>query len=131
VRRIIYKLFVEGEPKAQPRPRKGKYGYFYNPDTTATWKETIQINFLVQRKPMITGPVILTATFFFHRATGLHGKIVPHTVKPDADNLIKAVKDCLTRIEVYKDDSQVFEEKTRKFWTPGKSGTEIMIEVEE
>ncbi|GHU75333.1 hypothetical protein FACS189461_1390 [Spirochaetia bacterium] len=131
MRRIIYKLFVEGEPKAQPRPRKGKYGNFYNPDTTDAWKEAIQISFLTQRKPMITGPVILTATFFFHKATGLHGQIVPHTVKPDADNLIKPVKDCLTQIGVYKDDSQVFDEHPTKYWTQGKSGMEIMIELEE
>lgn len=131
MRKIVYKLFVYGEPKAQPRPRKGMYGNFYNPGTADKWKETIQIYFLGQRKPTITGPVILSADFYFHKSTVLNGKNIPHTAKPDGDNLIKPVKDCLTRIEVYKDDSQVFEENTRKFWTQGESGMDIRIEVEE
>ncbi len=36
---------------------------------------------------------------------------MPHQTKPDADNLIKGVKDSLK-----KDDSDVFWEKTQKYW---------------
>jgi Holliday junction resolvase RusA-like endonuclease len=131
MKKLFYNLFVEGEPKAQPRPRKGQYGNFYNPDTVGPWKETIQIFFLTQRKNMITGPVILTATFFFHKDKGLHGKIVPHIQKPDADNLIKPVMDALTQIGVYTDDSRVFSKKVEKYWTQEKSGMQIMIETPE
>jgi Holliday junction resolvase RusA-like endonuclease len=131
MRKLFYNLFVEGKPKAQPRPRKGRYGNFYNPGTADAWKETVQIAFLTNRKPQITGPVYLKVHFFFHKATGLHGKIVPHTVKPDKDNLEKAVMDALTAVRVWKDDCQVYGGNTEKYWTPGKSGAQIWIETEE
>jgi len=106
--KLIYSVFVEGQPKAQPRPRKGRYGNFYKPDVVMPWRQTIQIFFLKERKAMIDGPVILTVKFFFQKAKGLNGKIVPHIAKPDTDNLIKPVKDALTEIGIWKDDSQVY-----------------------
>ena len=129
--KVIYDLFVEGQPKAQPRPRKGKYGNFYNPSTADGWKETIQVAFLMNRKPMITGPVYLNIDFLFHKAKRLSGKIIPHTVKPDKDNLEKAVMDALTGIQIWKDDCQVYSGKVSKYWTQGKSGAHIWIETEE
>jgi Holliday junction resolvase RusA-like endonuclease len=129
MKRLIYSLFVEGRPRPQPRSRKGRYGNFYNPNTADSWKETVQIVFLTNRKPMITGPVYFKAHFFFHKA-GLHEKKVPHTVKPDKDNLEKAVMDALTAIRVWKDDCQVYGGDTEKYWTPGKSGAQIWIETD-
>jgi Holliday junction resolvase RusA-like endonuclease len=129
--KLIYSFFVEGLPKAQPRPRKGRYGNFYNPDVADGWKEAIQIAILMNRKPMIEGPVRLKVHFFFHRSTGLNGKIKPHTVKPDIDNLKKAVMDALTGVGVWKDDSQVYADPGEKYWTPDKSGAQIWIETEE
>jgi Holliday junction resolvase RusA-like endonuclease len=128
-KKLIYSVFVPGTPIAQPRPRKGKYGNFYNPDVVMPWRQIIQIFFLKERKAMIEGPIILTVNFFFQKIKGLHGKIVPHTGKPDTDNLIKPVKDALTEIGVWKDDSQVYSEKVEKFWTPDSSGMQIMIET--
>jgi Holliday junction resolvase RusA-like endonuclease len=129
MKRIIYDLFVEGRPRPQPRSRKGRYGNIYNPKTADSWKETIQIVFLTNRKPRITGPVYLKVQFFFHKF-GIHG-VVPHTVKPDKDNLEKAVMDALTAIQIWKDDCQVYGGNTEKYWTPGKSGAQICIETEE
>jgi Holliday junction resolvase RusA-like endonuclease len=130
MKNLVYHIFAEGTPKAQPRPRKGRYGNFYNPDTADSWKETIQITLLTNRKPPITGPVYLKIHFFFHKA-GLHGGIVPHAVKPDKDNLEKSVMDALTGIQIWRDDCQVYGGNTEKYWTPGKSGAEIWIETEE
>jgi Holliday junction resolvase RusA-like endonuclease len=130
MRKLVYSIFVEGKPRPQPRPRKGRYGNFYNPPTADSWKETIQIAFLMNRKPQITGPVYLKIHFSFHKA-GLHGKTVPHTVKPDKDNLEKAVMDAITGIQIWKDDCQVYGGNTEKHWTPGKSGAQIWLETEE
>ena len=41
--------------------------------------------------------------------------IRPHTQKPDADNLAKAIADGLNRI-AWADDSQVYELAVRKVW---------------
>jgi Holliday junction resolvase RusA-like endonuclease len=130
MKKLIYFLFVEGKPRPQPRPRKGKYGNFYNPGTVDSWKEAIQIEALTDRKPLITEPIYLRIQFFFHKA-GLSGGLVPHTVKPDKDNLEKVVMDALTAIQIWKDDCQVYGGSTEKFWTPGKSGARIWIESEE
>lgn len=48
------------------------------------------------------------------------------TSKPDTDNLIKMLKDCMTRTGYWKDDAQVVSEITQKFYGP-RSG--IYIEV--
>ena len=48
------------------------------------------------------------------------------TSKPDTDNLIKMLKDCMTRTGYWKDDAQVASEITQKFYGP-KAG--IYIEV--
>jgi Holliday junction resolvase RusA-like endonuclease len=129
MRKPVYSVFAEGTPRAQPRPRKGRHGNFYNPGTADSWKEAVQIAFLKGRKPRITGPVYLTIHFFFHKA-GIHG-IVPHTAKPDKDNLEKAVMDALTAIQAWKDDCQVCAGNTEKYWTPGKPGAQIWIETME
>lgn len=40
------------------------------------------------------------------------------TSKPDTDNLIKMLKDCMTRTGYWKDDAQVTSEITQKFYGP-------------
>jgi Holliday junction resolvase RusA-like endonuclease len=128
---LIYSLFVEGEPKAQPRPRRGRYGNFYNPGTADVWKETVQAAFLTGRKPVIQAPVKLTVHFFFHRSMPRDKEILPHTGKPDIDNLIKPVMDALTAIGIWKDDCLVSSGETKKYWTAGKSGARITVETDE
>lgn len=126
MKEIIYDIFVPGIPKAQPRPRKGKYGNFYNPDTADAWKTAVQAVFLQNRKPIILSPVYLTIDFFFHR---VYRNTAPHTAKPDKDNLEKAVMDALTGIQVWKDDCQVYGGRTEKYWSAEKSGAHIYIET--
>jgi Holliday junction resolvase RusA-like endonuclease len=127
----IYRLFVQGRPKAQPRTRKGKHGNIYNPDTANAWKETIQASILaVGRKDTILGPVELVIDFFFYAPEKRHKK-GPHTIKPDIDNLLKAVMDALTGIAVYKDDCQVYAKFVRKYWTNKKEDEGMLIWVEE
>jgi Holliday junction resolvase RusA-like endonuclease len=127
---VIYSLFAEGEPKAQPRPRRGKYGNFYNPGTADAWKETVQAVFLANRKTVIQSPVKLTVHFFFHRAMPDNEKTAPHTSKPDIDNLVKPVMDALTAIGIWGDDRLVSEGEAKKYWTSGKSGAMIKIEAD-
>lgn len=49
------------------------------------------------------------------------------TTRPDTDNMIKTVKDVLTRLGYWEDDSQVVFETCRKMWTE-KAGILITIE---
>jgi Holliday junction resolvase RusA-like endonuclease len=125
--KLIYSVFVEGQPKAQPRPRKGRYGNFYNPPAAGVWKEAVQAAFLVNRKPVIESRIVaLKINFFFHR-DGTGGEAAPHTGKPDIDNLIKPVMDALTAIGIWKDDCAVNTVEAKKYRTSGKPGAYIWI----
>lgn len=46
------------------------------------------------------------------------GLEIPHTSRPDLDNLEKALLDVLTRCRFWDDDAQVFSKSTAKFWGP-------------
>ena len=48
--------------------------------------------------------------------TGKHQNGEPKTTKPDTDNMIKLLKDCMTTLGYWKDDSLVTSEITEKFW---------------
>ena len=38
------------------------------------------------------------------------------TNKPDTDNLVKLLKDCMTKVGFWKDDAQVTRDIVEKFW---------------
>ena len=43
------------------------------------------------------------------------GKLIPHAVRPDADNLVKSLLDALTGAGVWADDGQVWDLRVRKW----------------
>lgn len=130
--KILYQLFVEGIPKAQPRHRTAANGHVYNPKSADAWKEEIKAAFLLCRKPTITGPVSITVRFSLPLPKGMkmaNNVPVPHTKKPDTDNLLKAVMDSLTAVGVWKDDAQVFDTHSAKYYTGRKTGAQIIIQT--
>lgn len=107
-----------GDPKGQPRPRafsRGGMTRVYDPGTAEGWKSQIAVAALPHKpSARIEGPIHVTLRFFFQRPKGHAGKkgLKPnaptyHTAKPDADNLAKAVLDCITQLGFWRDDSQV------------------------
>ena len=139
---------VIGEPKAQPRPRAfaKRFGTkfvarVYDAGTAEGWKAEIALAARphLPAKP-IYGPIGLTVAFRFsrprsHYGTGKNAARLKasaprhHTSKPDLDNLIKAVKDCLTTIGMWRDDSQVIHEiSSKEYAVP--PGVSISIEME-
>ena len=54
------------------------------------------------------------------------GADIPHTSRPDLDNLEKNLLDVLTRLNFWTDDSLVAEKSTSKWWGP-KPGIDIII----
>lgn len=69
-----------------------------------------------------TGAVELRATWCFPyrkseaKANTRDGAFIPHTSRPDLDNLEKGLLDTLTRLRFWEDDSQVAQKKTNKAW---------------
>ena len=136
------KIIIKGKPIAKKRPRfarVGRYVKTYNSQETEEsrwlWEATHQIDRTYQ------GPVSMTCDFVFERPKSHFGtgrnaeKLKPsapehHVQKPDADNCLKFVKDCLNG-HAYGDDCQVVTVTARKRWGD-TARTEIeMSEVQE
>jgi Holliday junction resolvase RusA-like endonuclease len=75
--------------------------------------------------------VKLTVCFFFSTPKNIRKQdlYIPHTVKPDADNLLKAVMDAMTAASVWTDDAIVYSSCSEKWYTSGKNGAKIKVEV--
>jgi Holliday junction resolvase RusA-like endonuclease len=127
---VAYSVFVPGLPKAQPRPRMTSSGHVYNPDTAKDWKAAIKKYFMLYRRPVIIAPVFLEVLFYFPRPKRLlNYAMYPHTVKPDSDNLMKAVMDAITTAGVWKDDAQVYGHHVEKYYSQSPSGAKIIINI--
>ena len=128
-----------GEPIAQPRvkaTRRGNFTGVYTPKTADEWKARVRSAFLCHRDGYFhDGPIALTLAFAMPRPRAHLGRsgvkiTAPnwHTVKPDADNLTKAVKDALTNAGAWKDDSRVAKlYVTKRYCLPGYEGCLITI----
>lgn len=122
-------IFVKGDPKGQPRPRafaRGGMVRMYDPGTAEGWKSAIADEWRrsAPKFPKIAGPVSVELQFFFARPKahftkrGLRDDAPRcHAKKPDADNLAKAVCDCLTQLGIWEDDDQVTSLVVRKWYT--------------
>ncbi len=114
-------LFVEGNPKAQPRvkafSRGGRAGV-YTPSTADGWRKLVKLGLSEFEGLGLTGAIEVEVAFYFdrpksHRRTGRYADILKdnapahHLVKPDGDNLVKLPLDVATKMKIFSDDSQV------------------------
>lgn len=134
-------FFVEGDPKGQPRARaciRGKHAGVYDPGTADVWKMAVAEAWRCVRVEPFTGAVSLSLRFFFKRPKSHFGSgknarnLKPsapwrHTLKPDCDNLAKAVMDVLTRLGAWEDDCRVNQLYVHRQWTEISPGCEIRI----
>lgn len=136
-------VFVQGNPKAQPRPRacrRGKHAGVYDPGTADDWKEQVRVAVILamQDHPDIdfpvTEPVACQMRFeiqrpkFHYSKRGLkrHAPTY-HAGKPDLDNLAKAVMDAITDVGFWKGDEQVASLALTKQWQLTGPGVAIRI----
>ncbi len=150
-------LTVPGEPVGQPRHkcravrarmRGGRWcwmGQAYMPErvkdepvyeAVALFKKRIRRAAEVAGLPARpwTGPVALTLEIYFSRPQRLlepnsPRSEIPHTVKPDADNVLKAVMDALNGL-LWKDDAQVYDPHPRKWYAALGCGPGIILVAE-
>jgi Holliday junction resolvase RusA-like endonuclease len=129
----------EGIPKAQGRPRFARMGKFvktYDPKDSAAYKSNVAAQIVAQKPKLIerNKAVRLWLSFYLPRPKGHYGKNglkeqfkdLPHTSKPDLDNMIKSLKDSLKGI-VWYDDSQVCEIESIKRYSE-RAHVEIIVE---
>ena len=76
------------------------------------------------------GPISLTVKFIFHDVR-MTADFRWKTTKPDTDNMIKLVKDCMTRLGYWHDDAQVCRELVEKFFSREVEGIYIELDTME
>lgn len=125
---------VPGTPKSQPRPRVSKNGGVFNPKSADAYKACCQLAASQAMQSPLDGPVYLSVVAVFPRPQKRNGRKhqsdgrYRHTQKPDADNVLKAIKDALNGI-AWQDDKQVCELRMLK-WVAADSEqphTEIQL----
>jgi Holliday junction resolvase RusA-like endonuclease len=131
------RIFIPGDPVAQPRPKVSTVGGFARAYVDAkhpchAMREAIKLIWQSQVGRCLTGPVSVRMVFWFERPKG-HSKTrrfksEPKASRPDIDNLCKLVMDGLNGV-AYDDDGQVywlFAEK-RYVGLDDQPGTEVII----
>jgi Holliday junction resolvase RusA-like endonuclease len=97
----IYEVFAAGIPEPQPRPRLSKQGHTCTPPVAGAWKAGVKAGFTSRLKPKAGIPLYLAARFYLPRPKRIKPDgVMPHTSKPDLDNLLKSTMDALTDIGV-------------------------------
>lgn len=133
---MVVRFTIPGEPKGKGRPkfaRVGKGVRAYTPAETAAYENKVALFYTAAcKKAVFDAPVALTVRCYFpipkstskkQRLLMLEGR-VPHTKKPDIDNVVKAVTDGLNGIS-FADDSLVAELHAVKLYSE-----EPRVEVE-
>ena len=101
--------------------------------------ESLLASLLMPHRPSVpfSRPVALTATWTFpwrkseRRSVVKAGLPVPHTSRPDLDNLEKNLLDVMTSLAFWTDDSLVARKDTGKQWGP-RPGIDIAVrEIEQ
>lgn len=119
------KLDIRARPKQSTRFARG---FAYQPKKVRDNENYLKWIFNdVWKNPPIEGPVRININFFFKRFKKSKNKqhAFFHTVVPDLDNCVKAIKDALKKI-VFLDDGQVCEMDLSKYWDTEDS---IVIEI--
>ena len=131
---MIYQLEIKEKAIGKGRPRFTKWGGTYTPDRTRNYEALIGLKFKEKYKcEPSEKPLKAIVVVTFEPPKSLSKKkreallLTKYTKKPDVDNVIKAILDGLNGI-AYKDDSQIYDLKTRKEY--GLEDT-IYIELEE
>jgi len=135
---VSYHFFVPGIPVAQPRVKASMRSGFvriYTPDTADAWKAAVtKMGLKYKPGSLLTGPVYVRLLFALPRPKYLSTRTYqdeihrPHFVKPDIDNLCKAVLDSLR--DWWKDDCQVAMVQASKWYARlgGPTGVEIHVD---
>ena len=128
---------VPGIPVGKGRPRFTKDGHAHTPWKTRQYEDKVVLCWKSQSgKGFAAGiPLTATVTAFFtvpksvskKKAAAMDG--TPHTKRPDADNVAKAILDALNG-HAYNDDSAIAALTVWKYQTTGASRVEVIIEEE-
>lgn len=93
----------------------GKPHFYEKPKVRSARYEFTRAMLPYKPKKPSERPVKLSVTFYFDVKTrSLWGKVKP--TKPDTENYLKLLKDCMTDAGFWKDDAQVVDEHVKKYY---------------
>ena len=131
------KIFIPGEPVAQPRVKVSTKGGFARAYTERdhpihAYKQAIRLAYVNAGGEVLEGPVWIRIVCWFERPKS-HSKKrrqqpEPKATKPDLDNIGKAILDALNEI-AYNDDGQVCRLTVEKWYVGPYDSVGTMIEV--
>lgn len=135
---MTLRFTIPGEPVAKGRPRMTRTGHAYTPSKTRLYEAHIQDLWRAGSAPTLpTGqPIRVCVDAFFPvpKSTSKKKKATmegaPHTKKPDADNVAKAVLDALNGL-AFDDDSRICDLRATKRYTLGEPRIEVTLECQE
>tara|TARA_R100001460_G_scaffold13476_4_gene30344 strand:- start:2322 stop:2690 length:369 start_codon:yes stop_codon:yes gene_type:complete len=99
-----------------------KRGHTYNPKNADFWKMHVGMaakDAMKEAPTPLSGPLILEIEFRMPRPKRLRKADVdiPHTCRPDTDNLVKSTQDALQMASVVGDDSIFFDVHAVKYYS--------------
>lgn len=127
----IIKVTIPGKPTPKARPRLGKWGVYTPKETTDYERYVSEVIFYHLHKDKATvmlpicDPIKLVIRVYFNPAYHKENYDLPHTKRPDIDNLLKSLMDGLNR-GIIKDDSQVYKVDIEK-WLSRRN--EVRLEI--
>jgi Holliday junction resolvase RusA-like endonuclease len=135
------RFHVPAIPIAQPRPRAFAVGPFRSRIVSAPsghpvhdFKATCRMAAVeAYAGQPLAGPLALSLIFVLPRPSAKRWKRqamprLPHTGRPDTDNLIKSVKDSLNKV-IWNDDSQIFELRAVKVIAAGDEQPHVEVVI--
>lgn len=116
---MIFKMMIDPpRTTAQEKGVRVVHGrpFFYTKKAVKD-AERVYMDELLKHRPErpLNGPITLVTIWEYKRGKHKHGEY--KTTKPDTDNMVKLLKDCMTRAGFWTDDSQVAAETTLKIWS--------------
>ena len=89
---------------------------FYEPENVREARANLKAYLAPHRPDKPQEGAVRLVTKWCFPANGKRKNGEYKTTKPDTDNLIKLLKDCMTELGFWKDDALVASEITEKFW---------------
>lgn len=121
-------IWIPGKPPTATSQQKGRSatGTWYKPPKLKAAEDWYLWGLAPYRLPKpLEGAVILSAEFRFPTGRG-HKDGDPKITRPDTDNMIKLLKDCMTKMRFWADDAQVALELVRKSYA-AEPGVKIIV----
>jgi len=124
---VTYSATIPGHPRGKGSVRVGRHGAYRDAATESYMLACILSLRAARTGPTITGPCAIDIVAYLRRPARLvpnprartpqaPARAFPAPVKPDADNIAKALLDALTQAGVISDDCRCVDLRVRKLY---------------